>query len=471
MSGSGDSTFLGSVYKMYDEAVARMDLAPGLADVMRGCQSVYQVRFPAKIKGKFQVFHGWRASHSEHKLPAKGGIRYAPNVAQNEVEALAALMTWKCAVVDVPFGGSKGGLRINPRDYDRDELERITRRFTIQLDNRGYVSPSVNVPAPDMGTGAREMAWIANTYRTLHPDDIDAEGCVTGKPPEMGGIRGRVEATGRGVQYSLQEFFRHPEDVRKAGLSGTLEGKRVIVQGLGNVGYHAAKFLEEEDGSRIVAILEWDGAIMNVSGLNVESVSAYIRENGGVKGYPDAEYVEDGKRLLEQDCDVLVPAALEAQITTENADRIKAPLIAEAANGPVTYEADEILRKRGAIIVPDLYCNAGGVTVSYFEWIKNLGHVRFGRLERRLHANRMQAAIETFEAVADAKVPPKLAGRLQQEVDELNLVRSGLDDTMREAYQDIAEIWRSRDDVPDLRTAAFIAAIEKVAHYYTEYAL
>jgi glutamate dehydrogenase (NAD(P)+) len=380
-------------------------------------------------------------------------------------------MTWKCAVVDVPFGGSKGGLRINPKNYDRDELERITRRFTIQLDNRGYVSPSMNVPAPDMGTGPREMAWIANTYRTLHPDDIDAEGCVTGKPPEMGGIRGRVEATGRGVQYSLQEFFRHPEDVQKAGLSGTLEGKRVVVQGLGNVGYHAAKFLEEEDGSKIVAILEWDGAILNESGLNVENVSAYIRENGGVKGYPDAEYVEDGRRLLEQDCDILVPAALEAQITTENADRIKAPLIAEAANGPVTYEADEVLRKQGAIILPDLYCNAGGVTVSYFEWIKNLGHVRFGRLERRLHANRMQAAIEAFEAVAEAKVPPKLTSKLQQEVDELNLVRSGLDDTMREAYQDIAEVWRSRNDVPDLRTAAFIAAIEKVAHYYTEYAL
>jgi glutamate dehydrogenase (NAD(P)+) len=471
MSGNGDSTFLGSVYKMYDQAVARMDLPPGLPDVMRGCQSVYQVRFPVRIQGQFKVFRGWRASHSEHKLPAKGGIRYALNVDQEEVEALAALMTWKCAVVDVPFGGAKGGLKIDPRQYDREDLERITRRFAIQLDNRGYLSPSQNVPAPDMGTGAREMAWIANTYRVLHPDDIDAEGCVTGKPPEMGGIRGRVEATGRGVQYSLQEFFRHPADVRESGLTGTLDGKRVVIQGLGNVGYHAAKFLEEEDGCRIIAILEHDGAILNENGLHVEDVAESMKRNGGVKGYPGAEFVEDGRKLLEHDCDILVPAALESEINTKNAGRIRASVIAEAANGPVTFEGDEILRKNGKIIIPDLYCNAGGVTVSYFEWIKNLGHIRFGRLERRLHASRMQAAIESFEAVAEAKVPESMKSKLRQEVDELNLVRSGLDDTMRQAYQQIREVWRDRDDIPDLRTAAFMTAIEKVAHYYTEYAL
>jgi glutamate dehydrogenase (NAD(P)+) len=466
MSGSG---FLTSVERMIDDALARLDLPPGLGDQLRVCRSVYKVRFPVKLRGEFRVFEGWRATHSEHKLPVKGGIRYAPNVDQDEVEALATLMTFKCAVVDVPFGGSKGGLRIDPREYEREELEAITRRFAIELDRGGYLSPSRNVPAPDMGTGAREMAWIATTYRTLHPDDINAEACVTGKPPEMGGIRGRVEATGRGVQNGLQELFRHPDDVKHAGLEGGLEGKRVIVQGLGNVGYHAAKFLSEEDGAPVVAIIERDGAILNERGLPVEEVAAWLREHGGVEGFPGAEFVADGTRVLEADCDVLVPAALESQITEENAPRIRAKVIAEAANGPATYQASALLRDAGKIVLPDLYLNAGGVTVSYFEWIKNLSKIRFGRMERRMVETRAEAALQIFEHIGGREVPAQLAAGLRREVDELNLVRSGLDDTMRGAYQEMRELWRSRDDVPDLRTAAFMLAIEKVAHYYTEY--
>ena len=306
MSSDG-SGFLHSVEKMVDQALARMDLPVGLADQLRVCRSVYHVRFPVKIRGEFRVFQGWRVTHSEHKLPAKGGIRFAPDVDQDEVEALAMLMTFKCAVVDVPFGGAKGGLRIDPREYDRDEMEKITRRFAIELDRKGYLSPSTNVPAPDMGTGEREMAWIANSYRTLHPEDIDAEACVTGKPPQMGGIRGRVEATGRGVQNGLQELFRHPDDVKEAGLEGGLEGKRVVVQGLGNVGYHAALFLEQEDGARITAIIERDGAIVNERGLSVDAVAQYLRENAGVRGFPDGEYVADGASVLEADCDILIP--------------------------------------------------------------------------------------------------------------------------------------------------------------------
>jgi glutamate dehydrogenase (NAD(P)+) len=464
-------TFLESVQHMFDQAVERLGLPPGLADVIRVCRSVYQVRFPVKIRGEYRIFEGWRATHSEHKLPSKGGIRYAPMVNQDEVEALAALMTFKCAVVDVPFGGSKGGLRIDPREYTRDELELITRRFAIELDKKDYVSPSLNVPAPDMGTGEREMAWIANTYRTLHPDDIDAEACVTGKPPQIGGIRGRTEATGRGVQNGLQEFFRHPDDVKDAGLEGGLEGKRVIVQGLGNVGHHAAKFLEEEDGARIVAIIERDGGLASEKGLPVESVHEHLRAYGGLKGFPDAEYVPDGVRLLEGDCDILIPAALEGQITAENAGRIRAPLIAEAANGPVTFEADRMLREAGKIVIPDLYLNAGGVTVSYFEWIKNLSKIRFGRMERRMVETRTEAALEIFESMLGQPVPEPLARGLRREADELNLVRSGLDDTMRQAYRQIRAIWRSRDDVPDLRTAAFMLAIEKVAYFYDEYLL
>ena len=465
------SSFLESVNRMINQAVERMDLPPGLAEEIRGCNSVYQVRFSVKIRNEYKVFHGWRATHSEHRLPAKGGIRYAPNINQDEVEALATLMTFKCAAVDVPFGGAKGGLSIDPRQYNREELERITRRFAMELAKKDYLSPSLNVPAPDIGTGSREMAWIANTYRMLNPQDIDAEACVTGKPVEMGGIRGRVEATGRGVQYGLQAFFDYEEDVNSAGLEGSLEGKRIIVQGLGNVGYHAAKFLEEEDGAKIIAIIERDGALLNENGISIERVRAYGAEHGGVKGFPDAEFIADGAPILEHDCDILIPAALEGQITEENAGRIQAKLIAEAANGPVTYEADCILRQRGRILIPDLYLNAGGVTVSFFEWIKNLSHMRFGRMERRMDQIRMEAEIELFEMVTNDPVPDAIAKRLRRETDELNLVRSGLDDTMRNAYAQIREIWHSRDDVPDLRIAAYIVAIQKIAHYYLEYAL
>ena len=464
-----ESGFLASVNRMIDEAVSRMDLPDGLAAQIRTCNSIYHVRFYLRLRGRYEMFEGWRATHSEHRLPAKGGLRFALSVNADEVEALAALMTFKCALVDVPFGGSKGGLKIDPRAWERDELERIVRRFTIELDRKGYISPSQNVPAPDMGTGAREMAWIANTYRTLHPDDIDAEACVTGKPPAMGGIRGRVEATGRGVQYGLREFFRHQSAVRAANVEGGLAGKRVVVQGLGNVGYHAAKFLEEEDDARIVAIIDRDGALLDDGGLRVEDVHQHMLETGGLAGFAGAEFREDGVSVLEHDCDILIPAALEGQITEENVGRIKARVIAEAANGPVTFEADRILREAGQVVIPDMYLNAGGVTVSYFEWIKNLSKMRFGRMERRLVETRSTVIVETFEAMLGSPVPEHLARGLRSEVDELNLVRSGLDDTMRLAYQAMHDVWQGRDDIPDLRTAAYVIAIEKIAQYYTEY--
>ena len=279
---------------MFEAAAAAMELEPGLADQIRTCNSVFQVSFPVYIRGEFRVFTGWRAVHSEHFLPVKGGIRYAPIADQDEVEALAALMTYKCAIVDVPYGGSKGALQIDPRDYDAAELELITRNFTMELAKKGYISPSLNVPAPDMGTGAREMGWIADAYRALYPNDINAIACVTGKPVHMSGIRGRNEATGRGVQYALREFFRHPEDVQRAGMDGGLEGKRVIVQGLGNVGYHAAKFLSEEDGVRVIAVIEREGAVVCEDGLDIEELATYRRENGGGQGFRDSEFVEDG---------------------------------------------------------------------------------------------------------------------------------------------------------------------------------
>ncbi len=461
-------TFLEGVNKMFDNAAATLTLPPGLSEQIKLSNSVYQVRFPIKFKDGYRTFTGWRAVHSEHRLPAKGGIRYAPMVNQDEVEALAALMSYKCAIVNVPFGGSKGGLCIDPRQFDEEDMNRITRRFARELIAKGFISPSLNVPAPDMGTGAREMAWIADTYRDQFPNDINAMACVTGKPPSQGGIAGRVEATGRGVQYALREFFRHPEDVKEAGLDGTLEGKRIVIQGLGNVGFHAAKFLSEEDGARIITVIERDGAISSDAGLPIESVRAHIREHGGVKGFAGASYHENGNSLLEADCDILIPAALERQITTDNAAKIRAPLIAEAANGPVTYGADEILQRNGKVVIPDVFLNAGGVVVSYFEWIKNISHIRFGRLGRRFDELRGRNTIEALEQMMERPVPASLQEKLVHGADELDLVRSGLDDTMRLAYQEIRDVKQSRENVRDLRTAAFAVAVEKIAVSYME---
>jgi len=465
------SEFLSGINKMFDRAEATLDLEPGLGEQIKQCNSVYQTRFPIEFKDGIRVFTGWRATHSEHRLPAKGGIRYAMHVDQDEVEALAALMSYKCAIVNVPFGGSKGGLIINPREYETDDLERITRRFARELINKGFLGPSLNVPAPDMGTSQREMAWIASTYREQFPHDLNAMGCVTGKPVSQGGVAGRVEATGRGVQFGLREFFRHADDVKDAGLDGTLEGKRIIIQGLGNVGYHAAKFLSEEDGAKIVAVIEREGAILNDDGINIQDLADYKNQNGGVKGFGGGTFEENSSAVLEADCDILIPAAIENQLTKDNAPNIKANLIAEAANGPVTFEADEILRNRNIFVIPDFYLNAGGVAVSYFEWIKNISHIRFGRLDRRLDENRGHALIDMLESVTKTDVPKRFQDQLMRGADELDLIRSGLDDTMRIAYQDIRDTWRSRSNIVDLRTAAYADAISKIATAYRELGL
>ena len=466
-----NQSFRGSVERMFTHAAGLMELPPGLEEKIRVCNSTYTVRFGVRLRGKIQTFTGYRSVHSEHMEPVKGGIRFATEVNQDEVEALAALMTYKCALVETPFGGSKGGLCVDPRQYDEHELEQITRRFAYELIKRDLINPSQNVPAPDMGTSEREMAWIADQYRRMHTTDINGNACVTGKPTNAGGIQGRTEATGRGVQYALREFFRHPEDKAKAGLSGTLDGKRVVVQGLGNVGFHAAKFLQEEDGVRITGIIERDGALFNPDGLDVQSVRDWIVRHGGVTGYPDANHSADGAQVLEAECDILIPAALEGVINLGNAHNIKAPLIIEAANGPITAGADDILRERGVVIIPDMYANAGGVTVSYFEWVKNLSHIRFGRMQRRQEEARHELIVRELERLSDHlgdkwSMTPDFKARYLRGADELELVRSGLDDTMRTAYQSISEVWHSREDVTDLRTAAFIVAIGRVASSY-----
>lgn len=459
-------TFLQNVNAMVDKATDALGFDDGLAQAIKSCEGVIQVQFPIRIDGEIQVFTGWRAVHSTHRLPAKGGIRYAPYADQDEVEALAALMSYKCAIVDVPFGGSKGALLIEPNRYSRDDLEKITRRYARELIRRGFLSPATNVPAPDMGTGQREMAWMADTYKHLFPEDIDHVACVTGKPVHMGGIHGRVEATGRGVQYALREFFRHPRDVAQSGLSGGLAGKRVVVQGLGNVGYHAAKFLSKEDATKIIAVIERDGVIVNPEGLAIEDLRQHLTETGGVSGFAGGLFSEHPSPALEMDCDILIPAAMEGQITEHNAERIQARLIAEAANGPVTFVADSILRSRGITVLPDIYMNAGGVTVSYFEWIRNLSHIRFGRMERRYDELRSHQFAEMLEQVSGNKISDGMRNQVVQGASELDLVRSGLDDTMRNAYQEISNVFRTNDKVQDFRTAAFVVAIEKIARSY-----
>ena len=460
-------SFRESVNLCCDMSMGTLDIPEGMAKYIRNVNNVYQVRFPVKIKGKVETFIGWRAVHSDHRLPAKGGIRFAPNVNQDEVEALAALMSYKCALVDVPFGGSKGGLLIDPKKYERDDMERITRRFAYELIQKDYISSSTNVPAPDMGTGQREMSWIVSTYAAHRPDDINYLASVTGKPVTMGGIQGRVEATGRGVVFGLREFFRHPEDVKNANLEGNLlEDKTVIIQGLGNVGYYTASILQDEDRAKIIAILEWDGALYDPNGIDVQDVYQYKIDNkGGVKGYTKAQYFEDGKALLEKECDILIPAAMEGVINRTNAANIQAKVIAEAANGPVTFAAEVLLKEKGTVIIPDVYLNAGGVTVSYFEWIKNLSHIRFGRMQRRYEESKSETIIKAIEQTGN-KIPQELIEKLSQGASELDLVRSGLDDTMRKAFQEIRDRYWANNKIDSYRTAAMALAIEKI---YTSY--
>lgn len=456
------------VSRQFDKAAATLKLPEGLLQQIKICNTVYMIQFPVRFGDKYEIFHAWRAEHSQHKKPVKGGIRYSESVTQEDVMALAALMTYKCAIVNVPFGGAKGGVRLNPRAYTAEQIEKITRRYTAELIRKGFIGPGIDVPAPDYGTGEREMAWIADTYDAFHPGEIDNLGCVTGKPISQGGIRGRKEATGRGLQYGLREVFRHEEDLKKVKLSPGLEGKTVIVQGLGNVGYHAALFLEEEEGCKIIGIVEYEGGIYNAKGLHVKDVFHHRKEKGSILNFPGAKNFKDSMLLLEEECDILIPAALENQITLENAKNIKAKVLAEGANGPTTTQAEEILLKKGVLLIPDIYLNAGGVTVSYFEWLKNLSHVRFGRMEKRREEQTMANLVQTIEDAVGKKVPENIKRKLSKGPSEIDLVNSGLEETMIESYQEIQTILETRKNVTDLRTAAYVDAIEKVATSYLE---
>jgi len=460
-----ENKFFADVCKNFDSAAQFTNHPEGLLNQIKACNSVYRFQFPIRRGNGFEVIDAWRVEHSHHMSPTKGGIRYSEMVNEDEVMALAALMTYKCAIVNVPFGGAKGGIKINTKQYSVAELETITRRYTTELIKKNFIGPGIDVPAPDYGSGEREMSWIADTYMTMNPGQLDALGCVTGKPIALHGIRGRKEATGRGVAYAIKECVNVAEDMAKLGFKAGLGDKRVIVQGLGNVGYHSAKFLAEF-GATIVGLCEYEGAIYNPNGLNVDEVFAHRKNTGSILGFPGATDFKNSMEGLEQDCDIIVPAALENQFTELNIRNIKAKIIAEGANGPTTPEAEAIFTEMGGIIIPDMYCNAGGVTVSYFEWLKNLSHVAFGRMENRYAANSNANLIATLENLTGKTILPEHRLMIVKGASEMELVNSGLEDTMIHSYHEIRETLKNKPGTQTLRTAAFVNSIDKIAVSY-----
>lgn len=466
MAGHEYSFFEG-VQRYFDKAAKFTDLPQGLLEQIKACNAVYRMKFPIKLEnGDVEVIEAYRVQHSNHRMPTKGGIRYSTEVNQDEVMALAALMTYKCAVVDVPFGGAKGGVKIDPKKYTVEQLEKITRRYTVELIRKNFIGPGMDVPAPDYGTGSREMAWIMDTYATIRNGEIDAAGCVTGKPVNQNGIRGREEATGRGVFYGLREACSYADDMAALGMTPGIEGKTMVIQGLGNVGSFTGRISQKEGGVKIIGVAEYEGSIYAPDGLDIEALLQYRKEKGSILGFPGSQTLEHRGSALELDCDILVPAALENQINASNAHNIKARIIAEAANGPVTPEAEEVLLKRGCLIIPDMYINAGGVTVSYFEWLKNLSHVRFGRMEKRYGANRYSSLVNLVSEMTGKTIGELERTMLTQGADEIDLVRSGLEETMITAYQGIRGTWKGNSAIPDLRTAAFVYAIKKIGNDY-----
>ena len=468
MAAQSEYKFFDAVVKSFNKASIFTNWDPGILEQIKQCNSVYRMHFPVKIGDKIEVIKAYRVQHSHHKTPCKGGIRFSLSVNLDEVMALAALMTFKCAIVNVPFGGAKGGIAIDPKRYTPYELEKITRRYTSELIKKNFIGPGTDVPAPDYGTGEREMAWILDTYLSMRPGEIDALGCVTGKPVSQGGVRGRKEATGLGVFYGIREICNMKDVMAKLGLDTGIKGKKIVVQGLGNVGYHAAKFFRE-GGAKIVGLAEFEGAIvMKEGGLNEEDVFQHRKKTGSILNFPGSVNLAKSTDALELDCDILVPAALENVINWENAPRVRAKIIAEAANGPLTPEADDVFAKKGVLVVPDMYLNAGGVTVSYFEWLKNLSHVRYGRLEKRFTENINAHIIGQIEGLTGKKINDTEKEVIMHGADEVDLVYSGLEETMIAATREIMDCWKSNAKISDMRTASYVVAINKVGTAYAE---
>jgi glutamate dehydrogenase (NAD(P)+) len=387
--------------RQFDQAAGRLDLSPGLRKVLREPRRSLIVHFPVKMDdGSVEVFTGYRVHHNLSRGPAKGGIRYHQDVTLDEVKALAMWMTWKCAVVGIPFGGGKGGVVVDPKKLSKREVEGLTRRFTTEISV--FIGPDSDIPAPDVNTNAQTMAWMMDTYSMHKGYTVPA--VVTGKPVPLGGSEGRNEATAQGCVYTIIDAASH--------LGMDLTKARVAVQGFGNAGSIAAQLIRGQ-GSKVVGVSDSTGAIYRPEGLDIDGVLAWKQEHHSVVGFPGTKEISNAE-LLELDCDILIPAALENQITARNAGRIQARLIAEAANGPTTPEADEILHAGGKFLIPDILCNAGGVTVSYFEWVQDLNRDfwNIGHVNEKLREIMTRSFAGTLEVSLKEQVDMRMAAYL-----------------------------------------------------------
>ena len=458
-------SFKDNVNLHVDKSAKLLNFSDDLLEHLKSTHSLIKVNVGVVLDGKINNFTGWRAVHSEHILPTKGGLRYSETVDQDDTEALASLMTYKCAIVNIPFGGAKGGLKINPKNYSMPQLREITKAFASKLINKGFISPALNVPAPDVGTSEREMEWILETYKTLKPDDINYRGCVTGKPLHRGGIAGRTEATGRGIEEVVREIFRHEDIVKEAGLKNELKDNEIIVQGFGNVGSNLAKHLYNRDNAKIIAIGEYDGYLYNKKGIDINALIEFFQKNKSINNPELGEFKNKPSELLELDCDILIPAALENAITVDNVDKIKTKLIIEAANGPVSFEADQKLFEKGIMIIPDIYVNAGGVVVSYFEWVKNISHIRFGRVEKRFQEQKILDIIDLIDKKTNTKTDFDTIKKIIHGADEEDLAFSGLEDSMRNAF---IEIYNAKKQIKkSFRDSAYYVSLKKIRNFYT----
>ena len=458
-------SFKDNVNLHVDKSAKLLNFSDDLLEHLKSIHSLIKVNVGVVLDGKINNFTGWRAVHSEHILPTKGGLRYSKTVDQDNTEALASLMTYKCAIVNIPFGGAKGGLKINPKNYAMPQLREITKAFASKLINKGFISPALNVPAPDVGTSEREMEWILETYKTLKPDDINYRGCVTGKPIHRGGIAGRTEATGRGIEEVVREIFRHEDVVKEAGLKNELKDNEIIVQGFGNVGSNLAKHLYNRDNAKIIAIGEFDGYLYNKKGIDINALIEFYKTNKTINNPKLGKFKNNPSELLELDCDILIPAALENAITIDNVDKIKTKLIIEAANGPISFEADQKLFEKGVMIIPDIYVNAGGVVVSYFEWVKDISHIRFGRVEKRFQEQKILDIIDLIDKKTNTKTDFDTIKKIIHGADEEDLAFSGLEDSMRNAF---IEIYNAKKQIKkSFRESAYYVSLKKIRNFYT----
>lgn len=461
-----EATFLENTESYFNEACKYIKGKEDILDYIKKPKVSTEFHFPlVRDNGKIEVLKAFRVQHSVHVLPTKGGTRYSDHIDLQETKALATLMTFKLSVHGIPFGGAKGGIQLDPSKYSINELCRATRRYTIELAKKKMIGSGIDVPGPDLGTDSRTMNWMKDAICTYYGEnDLFAAGCVTGKSIEHGGIDGRTESTGLGVYYGIRETFENSYITEKLNVHKGLKDKTFIVQGLGNVGYWASNFLTNS-GAKLIGVVEHNSAIYNKGGLNLNELYDYKIKNGTLAGFSGGEsYSKENDcpmKIMEKECDILIPAAIENSISSKNVDNIKCKVVAEAANGPTTYEADKRLRERGILVLPDLVLNAGGVTVSYFEWLKNIDHKEMGLLTRRWERNSKQNLYKLLGGKHESGQPT--TGALDG-ASEKQIVYSGLEEIMCKTIKNMFDL--AHEEQLSYRIAAYKIAINRVVGVY-----